>query len=116
MERDPRSYLWDVQAAAEDIQSFIKDVDLDGYAENSMLHSAVERKLEIIGEALNQLSKTAPDLASRIPDLPAIVAFRNLLIHGYAIVDHRRVWGTLNESLPSLRITVTALLEELGPP
>ena len=43
-----------------------------------MLRSAVERQFEIIGEALNQLSKVAPDLAAQIADLSRIVAFRNV--------------------------------------
>ncbi|MBR1087607.1 hypothetical protein JQ621_08960 [Bradyrhizobium manausense] len=45
----------------------------------------MERQFEIIGEALNRLSKDAPDIAGRVPDLRKIVSFRNLLIHGYAL-------------------------------
>ncbi|WP_223839911.1 DUF86 domain-containing protein [Saccharopolyspora pogona] len=41
----------------------------------------VERQFEIVGEALNQLSKVDADLAAKVPDLPRIVAFRNILIH-----------------------------------
>lgn len=82
MERDPRSYLWDVGEAADDILAFVGVVSLDDYVADRMLHSAVERKFEIIGEALNQLSKIDPALASRVPDLAAVVSFRNLLIHG----------------------------------
>ena len=52
-----------------------------------MLRSAVERQFEIIGESLNRLSQVDPEYSKTIPDLPQIVAFRNILIHGYATVD-----------------------------
>jgi uncharacterized protein with HEPN domain len=62
----------------------------------------VERQFEIVGEALNQLSKVDPDAAARVPDLARIVAFRNILIHGYAVVDNELVWQVLVDRLPSL--------------
>jgi uncharacterized protein with HEPN domain len=52
-----------------------------------MVQSAVERPFEIIGEALNQLSKIAPDITAKIPDCGQIIAFRNILIHGYAVLE-----------------------------
>lgn len=81
MRHDSRAYLWDVREAADAILRFLAGIDFATYASTEMLYSAVERKFEIIGEALNQLSKTDPALATRIPDLDRIVAFRNLLIH-----------------------------------
>jgi uncharacterized protein with HEPN domain len=114
MQRDARAYLWDIREAADAIQTFIADVDLKAYETTPLIHSAVERKFEIIGEALNILTKEAPDLARRIPEYAEIIAFRNLLIHGYAAVDHERVWRIAQTSLPGLRTFVTALLDELG--
>jgi uncharacterized protein with HEPN domain len=67
-----------------------------------MLRSAVERQFEIVGEALNQLSKTDPATARKVPDLRRIVAFRNILVHGYATVDDALVWQLLNDKLPEL--------------
>lgn len=93
MHRDVRAFLWDVQEAADAVQQFIVGMDLQAYAQTELVHAAVERKFEIIGEALGKLSKLDPDLARRIPDLRDIVAFRNILIHGYAEIDHVRVWG-----------------------
>ena len=116
MLRDARAYLWDVQQAADAILRFVAGLDVQTYAATEVVHSAVERKFEIIGEALSQLSKLDPALANRIPDVAAIVAFRNVLIHGYAAVEHDRVWRFAEASLPGLRATVADLLDELGPP
>jgi len=95
---------------------FVSGLDGQTFAATEIVHSAVERKFEIIGEALGQLSKIDPVLASRIPDARDIIAFRNVLIHAYAVVDLDRVWQIVVVSLPTLRAAVAALLEELGPP
>jgi uncharacterized protein with HEPN domain len=116
MQRDPRVYLWDVRDAAEDITQFTAGLDGAGYARDKLVRAAVERKFEIIGEALNLLSKHAPNLAPRIAGLRRIVDFRNVLIHGYANVDDEQVWRIARESLPGLHEAVSALLDELGPP
>jgi uncharacterized protein with HEPN domain len=113
MQRDPRAWLWDVRESAAAIETFVVGLDAHRYAQHELVHSAVERKFEIIGEALNQLSKAAPELASRIPHLPQIVAFRNQLIHGYALVDHATVWGVIQYSLPELKACVSELLDVL---
>ncbi|HAK63428.1 MAG TPA: hypothetical protein DCO82_09345 [Alphaproteobacteria bacterium] len=116
MPRDPKAYLWDICEAADAIQTFIADIDLIAYRANPLIHSAVERKFEIIGEALNKLAKEAPDLARRIPEYAEVIAFRNQLIHGYAAIDHERVWRIAQISLPSLRSVTQTLLNELGSP
>lgn len=113
-QRDPRAYLWDVREAAAAIQSFVTGLDGASYAATPLVHSAVERKFEIMGEALGQLAKLDPALAARVPDLPQIVAFRNQLIHGYAVVNHGTVWHVVEDALPGLLVCVQALLLELG--
>jgi uncharacterized protein with HEPN domain len=79
-----------------------------------MVRSAVERQLEIVGEALNQFSKEAPELATRIPDLRAAVSTRNALIHRYRTIEPEIVWLTVTPRLPGLRAQVAALLGEPG--
>lgn len=91
MEHDPRAWLWDVQQAADKIAAFVQDRDLADYLADPMVRSAVERQLEIIGEALNRLSQAAPDIVRRIPDVRRAIAMRNALIHGYAEVDNGTV-------------------------
>ncbi len=114
MQRDPRAFLWDVRDSATAIQGFIVGMDAAAYAANDMAQSAIERKFEIIGEALSQLAKMDSALAARIPELPQIVAFRNQLIHGYATVKVSTVWNVVQGSLPSLLACVISLLQEMG--
>lgn len=116
MQRDPRAYLWDAREAAAAILEFIEGKTFQDYADDRLLRSAVERQFEIIGEALNQLCKIEPQWAKRIPDVPQIIAFRNVLIHGYASVNDLTVWRTIEESLPVLYETVSSLLDEAGSP
>lgn len=113
MQRDPRAWLWDVREAALAIERFITGMDAQTYAQSELVHSAVERKFEVIGEALNQLSKTNPALGARVPHIAQVVAFRNQLIHGYALIDHATVWGVIRDSLPALLQAVAILLKEL---
>jgi uncharacterized protein with HEPN domain len=107
-------YLWDVQRATEKIVRFTAGHSFDEYLEDDMLRAAVERQFEIIGEALAGLRRTDPAIAGEIPDLSRIIAFRNVLIHGYATVDDQLVWGVVEAELPTLRIIVTRLLGEAG--
>jgi uncharacterized protein with HEPN domain len=114
MRREPRAYLWDVREAADNILEFTRGIRIESYLEDLMLRSAVERQFEILGEALSQLAKVAPEIARRIPDHREIVAFRNLLIHGYATVDHPTVWETVQLHVPELRRCIVELLDEIG--
>jgi uncharacterized protein with HEPN domain len=70
----------------------------------------LERQFEVVGEALNKLSQADPQLAAEITDLGRIVAFRNVLIHGYAFVDDRVVWEIAVERTEQLIETLNRLL------
>ncbi len=76
-----------------------------------MLRAAVEREFEIIGEALARLARLDEDLVSGISEYRRIIAFRNILIHGYAEIDDRLVWDIVESKLPILRREVAALIE-----
>lgn len=112
MQPESRKYLWDAVQASDRIARFVADKTLDQYLTNDLLRSAVERQFEIIGESLAQLRKVDPATADGIQELPRIVAFRNILIHAYATVDDRLVWGVIEGSLPHLRAVFRQLLED----
>ena len=112
MPHDTRAFLHDILTAIGRIRRFTHQANFDCYLADEMLRAAVERQFEIIGEALNQLQKADPELAGTIPHYRRIIAFRNVLIHGYASIDHKLVWGVLETELDTLERAVKALLPE----
>lgn len=112
MRRDPRTYLWDARQAAQRVMAFVAGRTWEEYTTDDLLRSAVERQCEIIGEALNKLRQVAPDLAADIADLARIVAFRNVLVHGYSSIDDRLVWEIATERSAPLVETLSRLLAE----
>ncbi len=110
MRRDPKSLLWDAQDAADTIANMTAGKAFADFDRDVVLRSAVERQFEIVGEALARLAHLDPELAQRVPDLRAIVAFRNILIHGYATIDRVRVWRIVEADLPRLRTALHDLL------
>ena len=103
MRPDPRVLLADADSAAADIVSFTEGMNRVTYVGDARTQAAVERKFEIIGEVLNPLHQTSPEVAERIPPLREVVGLRNLLIHGYAVVIPDRVWDYAQNDLPGLR-------------
>ena len=69
-------------------------------------------QFEIIGESLNRLSRADPATATLVSDLPRIVAFRNVLIHGYATIDDLLVWEVATTRTDLLIATLSRLLSE----
>jgi uncharacterized protein with HEPN domain len=113
MARDPRALLADVLDAARAIERFREGLELDDFRVDDLVRAAIERKLEIVGEALNRLSREDPQLATQIPDLARVVGFRNVLAHGYDVVDDEVVWDAITPALPGLTARVAAMLDEL---
>jgi uncharacterized protein with HEPN domain len=112
MRADAGKLLWDAQQATERIARFTVGKSFSDYSANEQLRSACERQFEIVGEALNQLARIDPGTASASPDLPRIVAFRNVLIHGYASVDDRLACGVIETNLGPLRRAFARLLDQ----
>ena len=106
-----RTWLHDILSCILEIDSYFEShpKNFDYYILNSMLRKAIERNLEIIGEAMSRILKTAPDI--RITDARKIVALRNNVIHGYEVVNDENIWSILINHLPRLKTEVEALLK-----
>ena len=112
MRLEAKKYLYDIRQAADLLAAFTAGRVFADYEADAMLRAAVERQFEIIGEALAQLARLDEGLALRISEHRRIIAFRNILIHGYVDVDDRLVWDIIETRLPALRREVAALLDE----
>jgi uncharacterized protein with HEPN domain len=110
----PKSLKWlnDIHQACELILTATADRALAEYESDRLLQSAVERNFEIIGEALGRIRKIDPATSDCVPDCGAIIAFRNLLIHGYDFIDNPRVWQIIKADVPRLYEQVAALLRQ----
>ena len=111
MELEAKKYVYDILQAAQLLTDFTSGKSFDNYSQDPLLRSAVERQFEIAGEALSQLAKRDEQIAVRISEHRRIIAFRNILIHGYADVDDRLVWDIVETKLSVLRNEVEKLLE-----
>jgi len=85
----------DIREAAAFIRDATQWSSLEKYQKDKLLRFAVERNFEIIGEAIKRLAGLDQATAARIGDYQQIIAFRNVLIHGYDLVDHELVWSTI---------------------
>ncbi len=102
MNDETRKNLIDVLQAAEEIQNFVCGMDLKSYQNKPVTKRAVERDFEIIGEALNRIKNTNNELLEKISEHHRIIGFRNILIHGYDVVDEAIVWQAVTNHLPIL--------------
>ena len=112
MKDEVLKYLYDIREAALAISRFVSGKTFDDYEQDDLLRSGVERKFEIIGEALNRIRRDNPTLLDKIREHRNIVSFRNILAHGYDSLDNRIVWGLLEEDLGNLLEDVERLIGE----
>ncbi len=110
MEIDNRKFLHDIIRAGRDIEAFTSNLGFDSYSADRMVKAAVERKFEILGEAMNRIHKNSPATAESIRNYKKVIAFRNILIHGYDAVSDPIVWDVVQNSLPDLIEDVEGLL------
>ena len=109
MELKIQKHLYDIITSINSIYEYLgENRDFNKYSENKLLRRAVERELEIIGEASNRILKL--DSEFPINNARKIVDLRNWVIHGYDKVDDVIIWGILSNHLPKLKDQVEKLM------
>lgn len=102
MNRHAEKRLHDALRACQWILQFTAGMDFPGYRSSYLVRSAVERQLEILGEALNLARQGFPELENTLPSIRQIVGTRHRLIHGYDSVDDEIVWDVVVNKIPDL--------------
>jgi uncharacterized protein with HEPN domain len=109
MQPEELKYLYDVQTSIQSIKDFTIDIkSFQDFENNKLVKRAVERELEIIGEAINRLLKMNNSI--QITNARKIVNLRNWVIHSYDNVDSVIISAILQKDLPLLETEVSALL------
>jgi len=109
-ERD-NAYLWDMLDAALAIEEFVSGRTYKDYLSNRMMRGAVERNVEVIGEAARRVSETTKQSYPEIP-WRAIVGQRNVLAHEYDEVLHEAVWAVATRRIPALIVAIRRILPD----
>lgn len=102
--------LYDIKFALEEIDSFFNqgNKSFENYQTNVLLKRAIERDLEIIGEATNRILKE--DSEFKIEHAYRIIGLRNQIIHGYDAISDENIWGIVIKHLPKLKEEVDKLI------
>lgn len=105
-------YLEDVRLACEDVEQFFVNYPnrFDVFTKDRLMIRAVERSVEIMGEAINRILKREPDFS--LPNARAIVQTRNRVIHSYEKVENEFLWGLIKRHIPELKKDVERILSE----
>lgn len=103
MPHKTRKLLLDISLSGGEILDFIEGKSFEDFQEDRMLQLAIEREFEIIGEALHRLSRIEEsELSQKIPEYRKIIDFRNIIAHGYDIIDEAALWDFAVNRVPEL--------------
>lgn len=103
MPHNPQKLIEDMQRAVDEISEFCAGVEFDDFQRDRKLQLIVERELEIVGEALSRLRRDHPEVAEKIEDAGKIIGLRNILAHGYDMLEYEILWDVVVSKLPALK-------------
>jgi uncharacterized protein with HEPN domain len=111
MDREIQTWLYDVLQAIKEIESYFEDrpKKYENYLKDIKTKRAVERDVEIIGEAINRILKK--DNNFEIENAQKIVGTRNRIAHGYDKISDELIWSIVINHLPKLKAEITLMLE-----
>jgi uncharacterized protein with HEPN domain len=112
MPREYRQYLADILTAAAAIEANVRDIAFEKFKADSNRVKAVLLDIVVIGEASHHIPE---DIQAKAPEVAweKIVGMRNLLVHGYWLVNYGAIWETASRDIPRLRQRIKSLLKEL---
>jgi uncharacterized protein with HEPN domain len=112
MRPEAAAHLWDAAEAARLVHEFGGGKAEAEFNSDLVIRSAIERQLEILGEALNRLRRDDADTAARVPGLERIVGMRNVIAHEYGAIDYEILWRATTVEIPVLIPILNELVSE----
>ena len=109
-ERDA-AYLWDMLQAARDARELLEGRSLAKYLADRVRRLALERALELVGEAARRVSEDGQRAHPEV-EWRGIVGLRNVLAHEYGAIDHERLYRTGVDSIPRLISALESILDK----
>ena len=109
MRHNPQKLYEDMQRAIAEIESFCGGKSFADFQNDRRLQLVVEREFEIVGEALARLRRDHPALAARIADTDKIIGLRNVLAHGYDVLEYAILWDAVENKVPALKCNLQAM-------
>ena len=110
MRRNPYKFIYDMLDRCRFLLELTRSESVDKYKTDQVFRSAVERELQVVGEAMMQLKTLSPDTAAGFSEHERIIGFRHVLVHGYFDLDSDLVWLVIKEKLPILLKELEAAL------
>jgi uncharacterized protein with HEPN domain len=112
LEAKDGGYLWDMLDTARETRELMQGYSLEALLADARTRRALERTLEVLGEAANRVSVPARDALPQVP-WAQIIGQRNVIAHGYAVLDHSRLFRTVTNDLPGLIAVLEHVVEEM---
>lgn len=109
MKRSLAAYQTDLLQACQYIVEFVEELEEAEFADNILVKSAVERQFEVIGEVLGRMSREFPLAYAQIRNARQIIDLRNLIAHGYDVIDDATIYGIVKVNVPELQSDVKGL-------
>ena len=106
--------LLEIRRRGQLIAETIRGMGYQEYVVDDLRQAAIERHLEVIGEALRRIADDDPPTLNRIDASRGFIGLRNVIAHGYDRLVQRRIWEAVTQELPVALTEVDELLEELG--
>lgn len=115
MPRTDKAYLNDILGAISKIEKYINNISFSQFSKNELVQDGVVRNLEIIGEAIKNISFDIKQKTSEI-EWKKISGLRDILIHAYFGVDRQIIWDIVKNKLPDLKIRIIGTISDKDMP